>query len=283
MFGQNEVVGRKFFKDMPERTLYVTSIFYTLQGEGPFMGQPAVFLRLGKCNLDCSFCDTYFDHGEIMTFEAIEAKIMQILNQAPIGNPLNPELDLVLVITGGEPTIQPNLPEFITSQVGSWANIQLETNGTQPEILEQCFENAVIVVSPKCVEVNGVPDRYLNIDHRVSNFAYCFKFVVSADPASAYHEVPGWVHQWVRHRERCGIYISPMNVYNDQPREMKITVMRGTPTLEERSTIIEKVSFWEEGLLNREANKANHEYAATYCMKHGFRLNLQMHLYVSIA
>ena len=37
MFGKNEIVGQKFFKDA-DGLYYVTSMFLTLQGEGPFAG-----------------------------------------------------------------------------------------------------------------------------------------------------------------------------------------------------------------------------------------------------
>lgn len=37
-------------------TLWVQEAFYTIQGEGPFTGEPAVFIRLGGCNLSCHFC-----------------------------------------------------------------------------------------------------------------------------------------------------------------------------------------------------------------------------------
>ena len=45
--------------------LRMTSLFYTFQGEGPFAGFPAVFVRLAGCNIgakqDCKWCDTAFD------------------------------------------------------------------------------------------------------------------------------------------------------------------------------------------------------------------------------
>ena len=41
MFGTNEIIGKKFFKDAPKDSLFVTSMFFTLQGEGPYSGQPA--------------------------------------------------------------------------------------------------------------------------------------------------------------------------------------------------------------------------------------------------
>src|SRR5574344_1593020 len=75
MFGTNEVVGKRFFKDAAPDQLFVTSIFYTLQGEGPFAGKPAVFVRLSKCQLSCSFCDTFFDDGEWLTFKELETRI----------------------------------------------------------------------------------------------------------------------------------------------------------------------------------------------------------------
>jgi hypothetical protein len=45
MFGTNELVGKKYFKDAAQDTLLVTSVFFTLQGEGPYSGLPAVFVR----------------------------------------------------------------------------------------------------------------------------------------------------------------------------------------------------------------------------------------------
>jgi 7-carboxy-7-deazaguanine synthase len=48
MFGINEIVGKQFFKDAKEGELLVTSRFFTLQGEGPYRGHPAYFIRLAK-------------------------------------------------------------------------------------------------------------------------------------------------------------------------------------------------------------------------------------------
>lgn len=57
MFGRNEVVGLKFFEaEVKSSSLLVASMFLTLQGEGPFSGLPALFIRLAKCNLSCTFC-----------------------------------------------------------------------------------------------------------------------------------------------------------------------------------------------------------------------------------
>lgn len=283
MFGQNEIVGRKFFADAPEDHLYVTSVFYTLQGEGPFAGMPAVFLRLGKCNLACDFCDTYFDHGEYMSFDRIQHLCIDAVEDhfKAAGHPTpgwayNPDgfgySSCVLVITGGEPTLQPQLGGFIKRYHMSWDTIQIETNGTH--YLDAPAYMFQMVCSPKVI--NG---SYRKILPETSSQVAAWKFVLSADPTSPYHTIPDWALV-----SPANVYVSPMNVYLDQPKEMKIAVMRdGVPSLEMRSTVLEKVSFWDPGILDLGANRANHEYAAKYCMLHGTRLNLQTHLFASIA
>jgi len=298
MFGKNQIVGKREFRDLPKNVLHVTSIFYTLQGEGPFMGRPAVFIRLAKCNLACSFCDTYFDAGDFLTFDEIATKIDETivaffaeqkleLPEWAIALETVPDTDrhdhpgIVLVITGGEPTLQNNLVEFLEIESDYWADIQVETNGTQD--IYNLAQNAVMVVSPKCAEKDGAPTHYLKPSDSNLQQATALKFVVSADPTSAYHDIPDWAKEWARQHVPSMVYVSPMNVYNAQPQAMKIRVASGTPTLDERSSIIEKVSFWEPGLLDLEANRANHEHAARLCMQNGFNLNLQMHLYASLA
>jgi len=59
MFGKNVITKA----DYQPVDLQVEEIFYTLQGEGPFAGRPAVFVRLAGCPLRCQWCDTQFDTG----------------------------------------------------------------------------------------------------------------------------------------------------------------------------------------------------------------------------
>lgn len=104
-------------------TLSVHSIFYTIQGEGPFTGRPAVFVRLAGCNLQCNFCDTDYTVGrQLMTVAEIVREVYEVVsNKSHV-----PEL---VVITGGEPFRQP-IGDLIRELNASRRHVQIETNGT---------------------------------------------------------------------------------------------------------------------------------------------------------
>jgi organic radical activating enzyme len=293
MFGTNDIVGAKYFSHMAADTLMVTTVFVTLQGEGPYSGLPCVFLRLAKCNLNCSFCDTFFDNGEIYNFEAIieimRQRIRDYFNVRGGGEvPDWAHLErsagrgMGLVITGGEPMLQANgLGAFLNAYRDYFKWTQIETNGIIPPTAIP--KRTTIVCSPKCV---GTPGHYTKLRATMLDRAYCLKFVMSADPASPYHTIPDWALAWARTRP---VYISPMNIYNRLPQSaLDLRMKRASgdyqaDTIDKRSIADEVVSFWEPGLLDLPAIKANHEYAAKYVLDHGLRLSLQTHLFASLA
>lgn len=275
MFGSNEIVGRKYFADAPKDSLLVTSApFVTLQGEGPYSGMPAVFVRLAKCNLACSFCDTYFDSGSWVTFDVLHVAIDQAISHYFDGNPPSWAARnrtafrrMVLVITGGEPTLQLNLPKFLFSHSG-FTQTQIETNGMFA--LDWMNNDVTIVVSPK---IAGQKQQYSKPLQKVLERADYLKFVVSGSAISPYHSVPDWAFEW-RDRQPCHrwhvkgpreIFVSPMNEYNRFPDKS------------------ERVSFWDATLLDRSANERNHRYAAEYAIRHGLRFGVQAHLYGDVA
>ena len=287
MFGKNEKVGQKFFNEVKDKdVLFVTSIFFTLQGEGPYRGLPAVFVRLAKCNLDCSFCDTFFDDGDWLSFDEIDKRISQTINLYYADKGLDvpdwaKNREMVLVMTGGEPMLQQNIGPFLQTVGQSFKYTQIESNGA---FLQDIPESTTLVVSPKVVEKNGQMIKYLNIRENVLERANCSKFVMESNPESPYPDIPDFAKQWKLDNPDKDIFISPMNIYNDQPRNAKtLRSEKQEITLDERSTVDEVISFWEEGLLNMKANQINHEYAANYCVQHGHILNLQIHLYASLA
>lgn len=266
MFGQNEIVGKRFFADADK--LLVTSVFYTLQGEGPFAGRPAVFVRLTHCNLQCKFCDTNFSHGDWMDHNELLGAVL-----AAPGDAAN-LASMVLVVTGGEPMLQPALVPLLVTARLHFAEVQIESNGLQ---LLDIPNSSHLVVSPKCSQIDGIPIHYLKPPKRVLHRANCLKFVVTADRDSPYYTVPDWALSWQQDAQRP-VYVSPMAEYKRYP-DLQVVADKN---LAWRSRA-ERVSFWESDLLDMHKVRANHEHAAQLCLKHGLRLSMQLQLFTSLA
>ncbi|KTC83859.1 7-carboxy-7-deazaguanine synthase QueE [Legionella cincinnatiensis] len=290
MFGFNDKVGKAFFNKAKHDELLVTSRFFTLQGEGPYRGHPAYFIRLAKCNLACSFCDTYFDSGEWRNFTSLLKEAEQVIddffkNRSLSTPPWAQGLakKMVLVITGGEPSLQQNLSAFLEMAQAYFQSTQIESNGIA--VLADLPKSTTLVVSPKCLEKEGNVIRYLKPNPKMLARADCLKFVISApedNQYAPYSDIPLWAHEWAKQMNKQ-IFISPMNIYQKEPQRVKVIRDEGRDlTMTERSEINEVISFWEPGLLDLKKNQRNHEYAAEYCMKYGFILNLQIHLYAGL-
>ena len=102
----------------------INEVFYTLQGEGAHSGIPAVFVRFSGCNLRCPWCDTEFSEFTEMTADEI---VREALSLYDIPN----ERRKMLVLTGGEPSLQVDAPLIdALHQAGFY--ICIETNGTRP-------------------------------------------------------------------------------------------------------------------------------------------------------
>lgn len=143
------------------QSLWIQEVFYTLQGEGPFIGEPSVFVRTGGCNLRCHWCDTDFESS------AWHPSLEELLARIDALRP--PVCDLV-VLTGGEPLRQ-NVVPLVHALLGRGLRIQVETNGTLwlPD-LSDCFADAgprlTIVCSPK------TPSLHADLVPRVAVFKY---------------------------------------------------------------------------------------------------------------
>lgn len=94
----------------------IVEIFESLQGEGFNTGMPSIFIRFGKCNLTCPWCDTNYNQFEQWTLNEILAKVRSYTAKN-------------IIITGGEPTIQPNLSLLLNQLKIEGYFLAIETNG----------------------------------------------------------------------------------------------------------------------------------------------------------
>lgn len=235
--------------------LMVTSIFYTVQGEGPLAGRPAVFLRLAGCNIgtkqDCPFCDTRFHLGEARRMHI--ADVMAEIKLAALGR-----TDLV-VVTGGEPLLQaPMMLQLIGGDGFTW-EWQFETNGyyLKPDVVNDfrtIHDRVSFVVSPK-IPHGRLQYPSMPLAHW-PNEDVCLKYVVSADMASGYFAIgPSNAGRTV--------YVSAMTVY-------KRACVPG-----------EVANIWDDTLIDREATARNYRHAAKLVANGGgdLRLSYQTHLF----
>lgn len=86
-----------FDVNTPQNPEYrIVEIFESLQGEGYNTGMPAIFIRLGRCSLSCTWCDTDYLSYTSMTLQ----QILSVIEQYSARN---------IIVTGGEPSIHPHL------------------------------------------------------------------------------------------------------------------------------------------------------------------------------
>lgn len=138
----------------------VSEIFTSFQGEGPYVGTPATFLRLYGCNLNCEWCDTDISTYEILSVDDVAEIIMTQMEFNNIKT---------LIITGGEPTLQMEEIKRLIKEFPDNIKIQLETNGSIFEYLDSID----YVISPK-EEKEKVFENYFKYDN------VFFKFVITS-------------------------------------------------------------------------------------------------------
>jgi organic radical activating enzyme len=221
-------------------SLDVHSIFPTIQGEGPFVGTPAVFVRLAGCNLRCGgngvACDTDY------TSTRRRYEVFDLVKRI---NDTWPNISLV-VITGGEPFRQ-NIAPFI-SKFPPQTQVQVETNGTLfNDALNDSLSarwNLTIVCSPKTPKIHPMMQDWL-FWHGESG---CYKYVLEASAVDPDDGLPTSV---------LGMSVKPA---------------RPNPLYPKGRIFVQPVD-----LQDPQINKANQQAAVVSCLAYGYRLSLQTH------
>lgn len=221
--------------------MQIAEIFYSIQGEGLLTGMPSVFIRFAGCNLRCSWCDTkyasWFPEAESWTLDQVLAEVEKYKSHH-------------IVITGGEPTIHPELPELTQRLKSLGKHITIETNGT-------CFQEGVacdlLSMSPKLAhsvaDTGPFPEqaklqqaKRWNIEafqKWIENYDYQLKFVFSS--------------------------------------ETDVKEIQELVQLIDRDVSVDRVLLMPEGM-DRETIQMRSQETVAVCLKHGYRYCCRLHV-----
>ncbi len=179
--------------------LDVQEIFPTLQGEGPYAGQPSIFIRLGGCNLACNFCDTEFDSYKKISLKKILAEVKKLTKNS---------VRKLIVITGGEPFRQP-IERLCAELVKLNFLVQIETNGT---LFRDLPAEVKIICSPKISN-----NKYHQIRPDLLPRINAFKFIISKSQKN-YSDVA----EVGQSKFQIPVYVQPMDEYDEAKNQANL-------------------------------------------------------------
>ena len=99
-------------------TMRISEIYASVHGESQYAGLPCTLVRTTGCDLRCSYCDTTyaFHGGRDMTLDEIVAEVERL------GQPF-------VLLTGGEPMLQPDIAALAKRLVDDGRRVAIETSG----------------------------------------------------------------------------------------------------------------------------------------------------------
>jgi organic radical activating enzyme len=223
-------------------------IFASLQGEGPSMGMPVAFVRLSRCNLACTWCDTAYTwrfegdnrpHRDGLTYDRKANQVT--MTPAETAERIAVLGQKRLVITGGEPLLQAGALTEMLEHLPDMA-IELETNGTIAPPVRLDIRVDQYNVSPK-LSHSGNPADLALIPERLDAWATdpraFLKFVIASP-----EDVSEVLELQLRYRFR------PERVF---------LMAEGTDSATQRE---------------RQA------WLSDLCLEHGFRMSDRMHIHL---
>ena len=225
--------------------LKFSEIFYSIQGEGKFMGVPSVFFRTSGCNLRCWFCDTPY------TSHKPENKLIEVKDAVWEINRFNADH---VVITGGEPFIRTEpLLALCHELKGHGKHITIETNGT---VFAEDNPADLISISPK---------------------------LIGSGPTNEQTGVK-WQEKHEKDRINWEALQNLMQYSKDYQFKFVLSQLNSIPEIEEIEKLQmylgiqkEKLFVMPEGTTNAELRKTQYQAAQT-CMRFGWRYTDRLHV-----
>lgn len=223
-------------------------IFASLQGEGPSQGTPVAFVRLSRCNLACTWCDTAYtwrfegDNRPHRDGIAFDRKANQVtLSPAETAERIAVLGQTRLVITGGEPLLQaPALAEMLAHLPD--IAVEIETNGT---------------VAPP-----------VRLDIRVDQYNVSPKLAHSGNPAD------------------LALLPERLDAWATEPRAFLKFVIAQPEDVDEVLALHRRYRFRPERVFlmaegtDSATLRARQAWLSELCLKHGFRMSDRMHIHL---
>ncbi|MEO6406559.1 MAG: 7-carboxy-7-deazaguanine synthase QueE [Ferruginibacter sp.] len=167
--------------------LPVMEHFYTIQGEGYYQGYAAYFIRLGGCDVGCSWCDVKESwDASAHPLRTISHIVSDADNNVPNGE------HKLAVITGGEPLMH-DLEMLTTALMKQGFKTNIETSGSHPLSGKWNW----VCLSPKkfkapMKEVIDVANELKIIIYNKSDFAWAEQYAAQVSPSCKLYLQAEW-------------------------------------------------------------------------------------------
>lgn len=177
----------------------VIELFNSIDGEGKRAGMLATFIRLSKCNLRCSYCDSTYAFDDKLAREMSIKDILETCDQYDC-----PQITL----TGGEPLISKDVDGLLAALDSHGYDVNVETNGSIDPSAYHKYKNVWFTVDWKCpssdMESRMNPKAFETLREQD-----VLKFVVGSN-----EDLESALHIIEKYNPKCSVYFSPVFGYN---------------------------------------------------------------------
>ncbi|ADN09965.1 7-carboxy-7-deazaguanine synthase QueE [Sulfurimonas autotrophica] len=211
--------------------IYLVEHFYSIQGEGKYVGTPSLFFRFGGCNMKCEGfgCkETASDGAEVLGCDTVYAVNKEHFLQNWI--PINKAQELLsilslydlpeavdIVLTGGEPLIYANdeiFVDFLEVLVEQGHQITFETNGSLAVDFEKypVYKECVFALSIKLSNSGEPLNKRLrgNVIYNIASNAKDAFFKFSIDKESINIALEEEIESVTIHSPQTKVYCMPV-------------------------------------------------------------------------
>lgn len=147
--------------------LKINEIFYSIQGETSYVGNPTVFVRTTACNLRCTYCDTKYSYHE-GEYKELEEVLSEIASHKAG----------YVCVTGGEPLLQKEIHVLMKELCNRNYKVSLETSGSKS--IELVDTRVKIILDVKTPD-SGAADSFLTENLGFATSTTEFKFVICSE------------------------------------------------------------------------------------------------------